>query len=255
MSNESVEIGRLWLQLKRIADAMVAPAREPFVNLPGLRGYWPMSIVDFLGNAKDHSAASSDLARAGAPQFGYDGSNAYAQCGVGNDYLQGSTSAQTITGLETWIEPTLRGLTLGGWFNIDSLPVSASGFITKDGGSPQRSYSLVLFSTGDASFNVSGNGLTVQSVNLATGSILVWRFIAARFTPSTEIAVFVDGTKVVNTTSIPASLFVSTQPFEIGRYLNQDARIAHIKIRDPFLCQAILTDAQIESLRLSSLPG
>lgn len=254
MSNESVEIGRLWLQLKRIADAMVPQVREPFIGLPGLLGFWPMSIVDFLGNAKDHSGASSDLARIGSPTFGYDG-NAYVQCGVANDYLAGSTSAQTVTGTEVWIAPALRGLTLGGWFKIDATPTLSSGLATKGAGTPNRGYELILDTLNQPSFDVSGDGTALVQ---ATGSAIVleaWVFLAGRFTPSIEVAMFVDNVKTVNTTSIPASINTNTQPFEIARRLNTNTRITECKSRDCFLTASVLSDATIESVRLASMPS
>lgn len=254
MSNESIEIGRLWLQLKRIADAMVPQLREPFVNLPGLRGYWPMSVVDFLGNAKDHSGASSDLSGSGSPTFGYDG-NAFVQTGVGTDYLSGSISAQAVTGVETWISAGIRGMTVGCWLNVDVLPTATEGLISRWYGTPNRSYGLVLTSLGEARFQVSSDG---SAAELVTGQALgtsTWVFMVGRFTPGQEIAIFVNSTKIVNTTSIPASLHVGSAVFEVGRLNGNNVNIFEGKMRDAFLCQTILTDDQIESLRLASLPA
>lgn len=254
MSNESVEIGRLYKPIKAIADAIVPQVREPFVNLPGLRGYWPMSVVDFLGNAKDHSGASSDLARVGSPQFGYDG-DAYVQCGVGSDYLAGSTSAQTVTGLEAWIDPNIRGLTVGCWVKVGASPAANAGLVTKWGLSTTRSYQLAWRADNSVLFGVTAAGTTATLVLSDVSGIGVWTYIVGRFTPSTELAVFVNQAKSVNTTSIPSSIFTGTSIFEIARVGATAPGILEAKFRDAFLCQAILTDAEIESLRLASLPG
>jgi len=254
MSNESIEIGRLWLQLKRIADSLVPQVREPFIGLPGLLGYWPMSIVDFLGNAKDHSGASSDLARIGAPTFNYDG-DSYVQCGVATDYLAGSTSAQTVIGTEVWMASGLRGLTLGGWFKIDVVPTLTSGLVTKGGGTPNRGYELILDTSNQPTFTVSIDGTaTVQVLGSAIG-VASWVFIVGRFTPSSELALFIDQVKTTNTTSIPATINVNAQPFEIARRLNTNTRITECKVRDCFLAASVLSDAAIESVRLATLPS
>ncbi len=253
MSNESVEIGRLWLQLKRIADAMVPQEREPFINLPGLRGYWPMSTVDFLGNAKDHSAGSSDLSRSGSPTFGYDG-DPFVQCGVASDFLQGSTSAQDVTGVEAWMAPSIRGLTVGCWVKVDATPANVGGMVSIYGAASQRSFALFWNSSNEALFGVSGAGTVVVNVASPASAVGVWAFVVGRFTPSTEVAVFVNDVKTVVTASVPASAFNSTQAFEVGRIEANNARILEAKFRDAFICAAILSDAQIASLRLSSLP-
>lgn len=256
------EIGLIRPVIQGITDILAAgisvsvtpEVREPFIDLPGLRGYWPMSAVDFLGNAKDHSAASSDLARSGAPTFGFDG-NSYVQMGVANDFLQGSTSAQSISGTETWIDPAIRGLTVGCWLNLGTLPPTDRGLVTRWYTPPNRSYALYLVSAGVCIFGVSSNGTLfqyAQSAGIATGQ---WTFLVGRFTPSTEVAVFVNGVKVTNTTSIPAATFTATATFEVGRTNANNANIVHGKIRDGFLCQTALTDVQIENLRLASLPA
>lgn len=254
MSNESIEIGRLWAPMNRIADAIVPRLREPFINLPGLRGYWPMSAVDFLGNAKDHSAGSSDLSRSGTPKFGYDG-NGFVQTGNATDYLAGSVSAQTVTGVEVWMDPLIRGVTVGCWVNVSSTPASQAGMVSRQSGAGQRSFMLLWSSSDVAHFFVSNDGSATVSVASAAQGLSMWHFVVGRFTPSTEIAIFVDGIKSINTTSIPASLFVGTSPFEVGRINTTAAQILDGKIRDVFLCSSILSDELIEKIRISSLPG
>jgi len=253
MSYESVEIGRLYQPIKQIADSLVHQEREPFINLPGLRGYWPMSAVDFLGNAKDHSAGSSDLSGSGAPLFGYDG-DSFVQCGVASDFLQGSTSAQDVTGVETWIDPSIRGLTVGCWVKVDDTPGTVGGLVTIYGAAGQRSFALFFNSSREVAFGVSGAGTVVVNVYSAAIVIGVWAFVVGRFTPSIEVAVFANGVKSVVTASVPANTFNSTNPFEVGRISNNDAQILEGKFRDVFICAAVLSDVQIENIRLSSMP-
>lgn len=212
-----------------------------------------MSTVDFLGNAKDHSAASSDLARSGSPTFGYDG-NSFIQCGVGTDFLQGSTSAQDVTGTEAWIDPALRGLTWGCWVNVGSSPTNLGGIASIWPNAPQYSYCLYWTSGNEVITAVSGSGTTFVLITSSAQALQNWTFVVGRFTPSTELALIVDQTKLVNTTSVPASLHNSTSQFEVGRLLANNARILQAKFRDVFICASVLSDETIENVRLSSLP-
>ena len=256
------EIGLIRPVIQGIADVLaggisvnvIPETREPFVNLPGLRGYWPMSAVDFLGNAKDHSGASSDLARSGAPQFGYDG-NAFIQCGVGNDILQGSTSAQDVSGTETWINPAIRGLTWGGWVKVDTTPLVFGGVVSIWPSPTQQSYTLNWRSDNTVYATVSSDGTAATFVQSPAQSIAEWMFIVGRFTPSTELAIFTNATKTVVTASVPASLHNSTGVFTVGGMLGLSTRVLEAKFRDVFVCAVILTDSQIENLRLSSAPA
>ncbi|MCK5014679.1 MAG: hypothetical protein KAS66_12765 [Candidatus Omnitrophica bacterium] len=212
-----------------------------------------MSTVDFLGNAKDHSAGSSDLARIGGPTFGYDG-DAFVQCGVGTDYLAGSTSAQTITGTEVWIAPAIRGLTVGCWVRVDASPTTTGGLVTKWGIGGTRSYLLAWQTDNKALFGVTATGGAATSIASGINMLDEWIFIVGRFTPSNEVAVFVDSAKFVNTTAVPASIFTGTSVFEVARLGALTSGILQASFRDAFLCAVALTDIQIENLRLSSLP-
>ena len=248
------EVGRLFLPLKAIADAVSPVERDPFIHLPGLRGYWPMSIVNSAGVAIDHAGASADLLRTGAPTYGYDG-NAYVQLGVATDFLYNTAPVLGITGTEAWIASSLRGLTIGGWFLADSTPTTISGLISKDGPDPQRGYILSWSATNVPGFSLSGNGSTTVGVSYSDRSLDTWYFIVGRFTPSAEVAIFVNGDKAINTTSIPAAINVSTQNFEVGRYFNDNNRIIEGRARDVFVCAAALSDETLSALYQATRPA
>jgi len=62
---------------------------------------------------------------------------------------------------------------------------------------------------------------TVAAVKHTEGAVDLsddaWHMIAVTFTPSTEIRAFADGVSVgVNTTAIPATIFDTSSPFQIG---------------------------------------
>ncbi len=253
MSEESaLEVGRLYVPIKAIADTLTAAQKDIFVRLPALIAYWPMGIRDLSGNVKDHSGALETLTQVGTCETGYDG-NSFVHLGNGTNYLNRATGFG-ITGLETWVTASLRGLTLGGWFMVDTTPTTSSGLISKDAPAANRGYSLTYDTADQPGFNMSGTGAAILSAvgqGVQTGQ---WHFIVGRFIPSTEVAVIVDGDKAVNTTAIPASEFVSSQPFEIGRFFADNNRVIHGKVRDVFVCAAALSDALIEETRVTSVP-
>lgn len=248
------EVGRLFLPLKTIADQFSLAQKDLFIRLPGLRGYWPMSAVNYLGRAIDHSNASVNLQRTGAPTYAFDG-NAYVQLGVATDFLHTASGELDFTGTEAWIDSGIRGLTFGGWFWIDVIPVAASGLISKHGVAPQYGFTLIVSTAGSPQVYISSNGTNNWTVVHSPLTINTWHFIVARFTPSTELAVFVNDAKVVNTTTIPAAINVSTQNFEIGRYSNDNSRIIEGRARDVFICASALSDATLSDLYQASLPA
>lgn len=248
----AIEVGRLYGPIKAIADSLTAGQQDLFIRLPGLRGYWPMSAVDNVGAARDHSGNGMKLNPTGTPVYGFDG-DAYVESGSGTNYLTTPAPLPQVTGLEGWIETSTRGMTLGGWFNVRAVPSSSSGYVSLWGTAPQRSYSILWNTAGFTTFFASGDGTALVQVNQVLPSILTWVYIVARFTPGAEIALFVNRSKVTNTTSIPASLFPSSFQFEVGRYDNNNARILRCRHRDVFLCATSLDDDVIA--RIFSMSG
>jgi len=246
------EIGQASLQIKRIADILSASQKDVFVRLPGLMAYWPMGIRLSSGAVAEHAGPGNSLLQTGICPTGYDG-NSFAHLGDGTNYLYAS-GGFGVTGLETWVSSSLRGLTVGGWFMIDSQPANQAGLITKWGAVTQYGYGMNVNSAGAIIAQISGNGsnfFAASSAAVATGQ---WAFFVARFIPSTEVAVFVNGNKTTNTTAIPVSANVSTQNLEVGRSTADDNFIAHAKARDVFICAAALSDALIEEIRVTSTP-
>lgn len=248
------EVGRLFLPLKTIADQFSLAQKDLFVRLPALRAYWPMSVAKSASSIADHSGASVHLLKTGNPTLGFDG-NAYIQLGVATDYMYSTLSGFEFTGTETWVDSSIRGLTVGGWFWADATPALNGGLITKDAPNPQRGFALVWNTTNSPLFLVSLSGTTAILATHQVQSLNTWHFIVGRFTPGGEIAIFVNGVKVTNTTSIPASINISTQNFEIGRYIGDDSRILEGRARDLFICSAALSDATLSNLYQASLPA
>ncbi|MCJ7824974.1 MAG: hypothetical protein MUP44_08755, partial [Anaerolineales bacterium] len=80
---------------------------------------------------------------------------------------------------------------------------------------------------------------------IATGT---WYFCVQRFVPSTSLDVWVQDVKVSNLVGVPAAIFDSTSPFEIGRLNNDNTRTHDGRASLCFLCAAALSDSIIGAL-------
>lgn len=250
---EAFEIAQVGVQVKRIADVLTASQKDVFIRLPGLEQYYPGGIRTPSGQLADHAKGGAHVNQVGAVPTGFDG-DAYVHLGNGVNYFT-VLNVGSITGTETYISSSIRGFTVGCWIMVDTTPPSAAhGIISRDGVAPQRGHLLTWDNLDQPRFAMSGTGAAIVSAVAPPSTTGVWHFIVGRFTPSTEVAVFVDGDKTVNTTAIPSSMFVSSQNFEVGRRGNSDGAIIHAKMRDMFICAAALEDDIIADLRANSLP-
>ncbi len=253
MSKESAfEVGRLYLPIQTIAETLTASQKDIFVRLPGLTAYFPCSIRDQSGNVVNHTAAAGHLTETGSCPTGFDG-NPYVHLGNGTNYLVGSNPFG-FTGAESWIDTSIQGFTVGGWFQADTSPAQDSALAAKDTSVPDRGWALLWQASDIPMFFVSGNGSAVSVVTSGALSVGAWHWIVGRFKPSTEVAIFQDGDKAVNTTAIPSTINVSAASMEVGRYVQDNSRIIHGRARDLFLCASALSDAVIEQLRVTSVP-
>lgn len=186
-----------------------------FLALPELRALWPFSSVNESGNVYDISGQGRILTNNGtATRSLYNFIVPYMSFNGSSQYLSRADEAGLdITG----------NLTMGGWFYFNALgTANQEGLLGKHNTTgSQRSYAFYLNTSNGIVFQVSvnggfgaGNANTIDSAALQTGK---WYFVVARFTPSTELALFVNNVKTTNTTSVVASIFNSTAAFEIMR--------------------------------------
>lgn len=233
--------------VERLRDRQVFRDRgqvyAPFMGLPGARGTWFMTgtggeglVPDVNGRGKSltvNNSAATGVYNNIVPYMNFDGINQYLS--------RADETPLDITG----------DLTMGGWFWADALEQAfLMGKYTTAGN--QRAYMLRLETTGAitavvCSDGTSGGNVAVVGASIGTGS---WHFVVMRFTPSTELAIWVDDDKQVNTTSIPASIFNSSEFFNIGSifvdYLDGRCALA-------FLASTAFSDELIEHLYQSSL--
>jgi hypothetical protein len=218
----------------------------------GLRGLWPMSAINDSGSAVD-LLGLGNLDISGTPTYNLTNTVSYAEFNGSTDYVSHADSAlYDILGTETYINSSLRGLTLGGWFWRDT-STGTQALIGKWNPSSNKSYTVSCTTT-VFTFQVSNDGSTEISLNTSTMVQDSWIFVVARFTPSTELAIFTNGTKAVNTTSIPASIFNGNGRFAVGvsysgaapiRYLNGRASLC-------FVSASALSDTVIDNFYQTS---
>jgi len=150
-------------------------------------------------------------------------------------------------------EPGLEitgALTLGCWvrFDADSTGV-VTGVLSKwyETGN-QRAFAIYKAADNSLNFSISTDGTAVTSVSdgAANYAASKWFFVAGRFTPSSELALFVNRNWYTNVAAIPASIFNSSEAFEVGRYNRTnylDGRISRA-----VLCAYAIANKKIETV-------
>jgi hypothetical protein len=141
-----------------------------------------------------------------------------------------------------------HNLTLGCWVWFDEESTdNETGIISKWVESwSQRSYVLYKNASNEIVFSVSHTGADSFSVsNSGVGyAENQWFYVVGRFTPQSELKLFVNGWWFSNTTSIPVDIYNSSSAFEIGRYNASnylDGRVAQAflcaySVPDRFVC-------------------
>jgi len=178
--------------------------------LPGLRAFWPFSSADQAGSVYELSGQGRTLTQNGNPVFAAGFLNPLAILdGTGDYFSRADEAGLRITG----------NLTMMIWVRFDSTASAAETCMSKwlyTGN--QLSYRLYRSAAGAGTAEISTDGSSITTVAGETIGATTWTHLALRFTASTELAVFVNHVKAVNTTSIPASIFNSTADFLIGGY-------------------------------------
>jgi len=181
--------------------------------LPSLRGLWLMAATDASIGILDNSGNGMTLA------------NTNASLGLHNNRIpyrtmNGTTSRLSRAGGNAAPLNITGGLTLGAWVRLNG--VTANGLAVGKWNliGNQRSYALgVVSGTPDTwRFFVTPDGTSGAAVSV-TGAEPVpgaWTLALARYTPSVELSIHVNGVKATNTTGIPAAIFNSSGDFEIG---------------------------------------
>jgi hypothetical protein len=180
-------------------NADAANQQDPTAVWPAdYRGVWHMSesgtvatLRDSTSNNFDGTATGTITGAAGEIAGGLDFTAATNWFDCGNGAPSIVTGAMTVS---FWINPEAY--------------TNTGAVIGKQSGSGLRSWVVRLDSGGNINFNISPTGTTAPGAFSAVIPLDEWTHIAAVYTPSTSLAVFVNGVldeAGQNTTSIPAS--------------------------------------------------
>jgi len=258
MSNEQA----LWNQVRTLerdierlktheSGKTIGDAIGSYLALPGLVGFWPMSSVQrSTGNAYDISGQGRTLTYNGNPTYNiFNSLVPYIDFDGTGDFLSRADETDSdILGTETIYASAVRGLTMGGWFWMDNFTAATQGLIGKNNGvTNNRSYLLLAANTPLFRFQVSVDGIATVSADVSSPVASAWYWLVGRYTPSAEVALFANTSKVTTTVSVPASIFNSNAAFEIGDAnagaLPMDGRAALC-----FLCANAVSDARLDKL-------
>lgn len=206
-----------------------------YLMLSELRGFWPMSASDEGPNVMSLVNGAA-MVKQGGPTYGTWGLAPYVALAA-NAYLRSA--------LDTALDTT-GALTAGLWVWLDTFGTPIMGIWE----TPGEGWQIYSNSGGTLSVKVEGGGgSTVYTTTTAAAvSSGAWHFVVARYRPSTELALCVDGTWTRNVTSIPASITNPTKRLAIGT--NSDASGTRMtgRVSLAFLCHAALTDLQVAAL-------
>lgn len=236
----------------RLNNRTLADFYGPWLGLPALRGQWVPGLADNTGAVYDRTGQGRTLTYNGNPTLSlYNDTIPYWDYdGVTDCHSRPDETGLDITGGETTIAAAYRGLTVGGWFWADSwvLPQTDVPLIGKHNAvGNQRGYVLYGVS-GVPRFRISGNGTNTFDVDGAVMNTGEWYFLVGRFDPSTEIALWVNTTKTINTTTIPATIFANTAPLAIGAFGSLATFFLDGRWSLGFVSAAYWPDALIEHL-------
>ncbi len=184
--------------------------------LPELRAFWPGSSFDENNQALDLSGQARTLANPAV----IPATRSTAGLSPYVNFVR--ANSQYLRRLDEAGLDVTGGLTLFCWayFDITSM-ASNVGLLSKwQTTSNDRSYLLYKTNINTPTFNVTSLGTAVSSVGVAGAAVTsaAWYFLAGRFTPSVEVALFVNGTWTTNAVGIPASIFSGAANLLAGAY-------------------------------------
>ena len=253
MSNIQAETVRRVASAQEQLDNLVRPELpddliSPFLALPGLRAFYPMSAVGTAGEARDlgGSGATYDLTLNGNPRFNYSGLVPHCDYDGTGDYHSFVDDANfDIRGTEAYVIAAVRGLTWGGWFYPEETGTT-EGLITKWGAAAQRAYQIQLTAADQFAALISDDGTNSDTATSAAVAMDAWYCVIGRFIPGAFVDIFVNGVET-NQVTARASVFNSNADFVIGARTG-GAIPFQGRISLSFICAEQLSDAILSSL-------
>jgi len=182
-----------------------------------------------------------------AVTFGYENLIPYMYFDGASVYYPPDTTG-IVTGTESWVTPTQRGLTLGCWAKFSDS--TAGGLIALyDTTGDKRSYFLWKNTDNTIKLTISSDG-TYTNIDsaISSGSVTVdnWHFIAGRWN-TTKISVFIDQ-NATYATATQSSIYGGQHRLAFGGYSNGLSYLLTGYMAYPFICAASLSDEQIKNI-------
>jgi len=239
---EMLDIIRADVQMRYEAGFAWVNAASAMLMLPNLRAGWTFASSDENGHVYDISGQGRIITNHNVVPF-----YKLALCNYA-DFTPASShyfSRVDEAGLDI-----LNGFTILSWVWFDVLGVAyAIGGKWLSAGN-QRSYLLYKGVGNNIEFYISSLGTAASTISVISASTITTskpHFVAGRFNPSTELAVFLDNEKTISVAGIPAAIFNSTAEYDVGAYENGTVAFIDGRITLMALCATELTDAQIFS--------
>jgi len=217
------------------------------LGLAGVRGYWPTSAFDGSGNMSDMSGQNRELTNDGYPEYAYVNLAPYVLLDGNDNFSRADEPGLSITGTEAYVDVGYRGLTMGCWVYFDNAIGATETLMAKwdTAVAANKSYRLVRLATGGATFQIYNAGIGAVTCTGCFTTAQQWYFIASRFTPSEELAIFVNGVWSTAATAI-ASITDTGEDFTLGCTSNL-AEYMTGRLSNLWLCAMALPDERIES--------
>jgi hypothetical protein len=254
LNDEQMELLATVFQRRYEPNFAVSNAISMFLSLPAIRGFMPASAhyldaapIIYLRNFVSPTAAHS-FTPGGSAVYAVSGLAPYVSYSAFGIHTSVDAPHWDIIGTETYIASP--GLTFGGWFRFDNAPANFETVMAKSAGAGNNSWYMARNNAGNVRgdiYDALGANFTVLSTETVAAS--VWKFLVTRFTPNTELALFVSENKYTNVAAIPASLFNSAASVSIANRTGAIAEWFTGRASMMFICACALSDTQIAVLR------
>lgn len=217
----------------------------PFHRFCALREYWSMARCN--NNLNILGLNGNNLSKNGTPFMGHDGLVPYVYLPGASHLFHADAGVFDILGTETFTIAGSRGLTILGWFWIDTL--TESGLISKWTAAGNQMAYLLTYDNAASNFRfqTSNTGAAVASSIISTAHAIVidqWYFVAGRLEPGASTDIMVNGVWDRNAIGAPAALFNSNAQLQIGAY-NGGLNELHGRVSSIPICSAQETDQVI----------
>lgn len=187
---------------------------DAFQSITGVTAVWPMMRA---GNLV--ASVSGGFSRYLSETLG-TGAIAYGRHTSGGPYMAKSGTSYLYAADAAWNSPTGE-LSFAGYVKFDAVAdsVNVSGIVAKwDSATNNRAFNLQRTAAGTLGFSVTPDGTSAAAKGVLTSATIgtSWTFVAARYTPSTEMKVWVNTSVGAGSTTIPAAIYDSTTALQIG---------------------------------------